>query len=212
MKSVQNIIQVSKISLKQIGYLFLLVQQSQFIFAYQQQPKPSYYRYYDQRGIENISTQVTPNHIRHGYDALDRNMQVIERKKAYNVEKDLKQSAQRKNDSEQQQNDLRLKRAYTSSSVAINKRNSTLVEINKQIQFQTEQLNTFLNDRVKFKQKADEYKRTGKPVPESLQNNLNFNASQIEKMKTNINQLKKRHNDTQKEYDYIVERLQKMER
>lgn len=40
-------------------------------------PKAVWYRYYDQHGIANISTSVTPAHIRYGYEALDRNMQVI---------------------------------------------------------------------------------------------------------------------------------------
>jgi hypothetical protein len=42
-------------------------------------PKAVWYRYYDQHGIANISTSVTPAHIRYGYEALDRNMQVIKR-------------------------------------------------------------------------------------------------------------------------------------
>ncbi|PIL47264.1 hypothetical protein B4N86_21400, partial [Acinetobacter baumannii] len=35
-------------------------------------PKAVWYRYYDQHGIANISTSVTPAHIRYGYEALSK--------------------------------------------------------------------------------------------------------------------------------------------
>ncbi len=49
------------------------------------QNKAVWYRYYDQKGVANISSNVTPNHIRYGYEALDRNMQVIQRARPYNT-------------------------------------------------------------------------------------------------------------------------------
>jgi hypothetical protein len=52
----------------------------------QQPQKATWYRYYDSKGVANISTNVTPNHIRYGYEALDQNMQVIKRNRPYNAE------------------------------------------------------------------------------------------------------------------------------
>ena len=54
-------------------------------------PKAVWYRYYDSKGIANVSSSVTPNHIRYGYEALDSNMQVIQRARPYNAEKDAPQ-------------------------------------------------------------------------------------------------------------------------
>ena len=59
------------------------------------QPKATWYRYYDSKGVANISTNVTPNHIRYGYEALDQNMQVIKRARPYNAEADIRQAPQR---------------------------------------------------------------------------------------------------------------------
>ncbi len=55
----------------------------------QQVQKATWYRYYDSKGVANISTNVTPNHIRYGYEALDQNMQVIKRNRPYNAEADV---------------------------------------------------------------------------------------------------------------------------
>ena len=66
----------------------LLLLQSAFTFA--DGVKAVWYRYYDSKGVANISTSVTPNHIRYGYEALDRNMQVIKRNRPYNAETEQK--------------------------------------------------------------------------------------------------------------------------
>ena len=58
-------------------------------------PKAVWYRYYDSKGIANVSSSVTPNHIRYGYEALDSNMQVIQRARPYNAEKDAQYAPQR---------------------------------------------------------------------------------------------------------------------
>lgn len=77
---------------------------------YAQSVKPAWYRYYDSRGIANISTNVTPNHIRYGYEALDQNMQVIQRNRAYNSEADIKQAPQRAALAKKNEADLKLKK------------------------------------------------------------------------------------------------------
>jgi hypothetical protein len=38
---------------------------------------------------------VTPEHIRYGYEALDRNMQVIKQNQPYNANKDVQQASRR---------------------------------------------------------------------------------------------------------------------
>lgn len=49
-----------------------------------------WYRYYDSRGTANISANVTPAHIRYGYESLDQNMQVIAKTPAWNGDRDAK--------------------------------------------------------------------------------------------------------------------------
>lgn len=92
-------------------------------------PKAVWYRYYDQHGIANISTSVTPAHIRYGYEALDQNMQVIKRNHPYNSEADLNQSSQRALSARYREEDNKLKRAYSNSKTATIKRDQALLAI-----------------------------------------------------------------------------------
>ena len=187
----------------------LLLLQSAFTFA--EEVKAVWYRYYDNKGVANISTSVTPNHIRYGYEALDRNMQVIKRNRPYNAETEQKKAPQRAAQAKQREADLRLKRAYTNSKVAINKGNEALPNIKKQISFQQDQLKQLQNDRILFKRQEMEYLRKGDPVPAILKSNLSNNATNISNKKEQIQSLQTNYRNTQAEYANIIARLKAME-
>ena len=190
--------------------VFLLTFQAIYIFA-EPPPKATWYRYYDSKGIANISTSVTPNHIRHGYEALDRNMQVIQRNRAYDTEADIKKAPLRAAQARQNAADLKLKTAYTNSDVAATKRNDALVHIKKQIAFQQDQLKQLQNDRISFKRQQIEYLRKAENVPTSLKNNLDNNQKNIESKKESINSLQIHYRNTQAQYDRIITRLKALE-
>ena len=173
--------------------------------------KATWYRYYDSRGIANISSTVTPAHIRHGYEALDKNMQVIKRNKAYSVEADLKQAPQREAQAKRLENDQKLKKAYNNSKVATQKRDIALKAIQKQIDFQQAQLKQLQTDRVQFKREEMEYTRKGKTVPENLKKSLSYNLSNLNALKQNIQSLQVSYFKTQTEYDKIIARLKVIE-
>lgn len=173
--------------------------------------KAVWFRYYDKNGVANISGSVTPAHIRHGYEALDRNMQVIKKSRAYNVEQDLKQSAARANQSRQQEADLRLKKAYGSSEVATNKRDDLLKNLNKQIALQQQQLKQVQKDRILFKGQEMEYFRKGKDVPNDLKDRLNYNLQNVNNIKKSIESLQTDYRNTQTQYDTIIKRLKALE-
>lgn len=173
--------------------------------------KATWYRYYDSRGIANISSTVTPAHIRHGYEALDKNMQVIKRNKAYSVEADLKQAPQREAQAKRLENDQKLKKAYNNSKVATQKRDIALKAIQKQIDFQQAQLKQLQTDRVQFKREEMEYTRKGKAVPENLKKSLSYNLSNLNSLKQNIQSLQVTYFNTQTEYDKIIARLKVIE-
>ena len=190
--------------------VFLLTFQAIYIFA-EPPPKATWYRYYDSKGIANISTSVTPNHIRHGYEALDRNMQVIQRNRAYDTEADIKKAPLRAAQARQNAADLKLKTAYTNSDVAATKRNDALVHIKKQIAFKQDQLKQLQNDRISFKRQQIEYLRKAENVPNSLKNNLDNNQKNIESKKESINSLQIHYRNTQAQYDRIITRLKALE-
>lgn len=174
-------------------------------------PKATWYRYYDSKGVANISTSVTPDHIRHGYEALDQNMQVIQRNRAYNSEADIKQAPQRAAHARQQATDLKLKKAYGNSQVALTKRNDALAYIKKQIAFQQEQLKQLQTDRIYFKRQQIEHLRKAESIPSSLKNTIDNNQKNIEAKKLMIQSLQKSYRTTQAEYDNIIARLKMLE-
>lgn len=201
------------IAKKEIAFklLFLSLMFLQSTLSFAEQPKAVWYRYYDSKGVANISTNVTPNHIRYGYEALDQNMQVIQRNRAYNAVTEEKKAPQRAAQAKQREADLRIKRAYTNSTVATNKRNEALVNIKNQINFQQDQLKQLQNDRIILKRQEMEYLRKGDPVPAMLKSNLNNNASNINNKKQQIQSLQSNYRNTQAEYANIIARLKAME-
>lgn len=173
--------------------------------------KAVWYRYYDKNGVANISTSVTPAHIKNGYEALDRNMQVIKRNQAYNVEKDLQQSTSRASEVRKLEQDARLKRAYGNSSVAINKRNELLNSLKQQIALQNQTLKQLQSARIILKRQEMEYYRKGNTVPVTLKDRIKYNSENIEKTKNYIENLQNNYRSTQTHYDDIINRLKKLE-
>ncbi|AMW79559.1 hypothetical protein AMD27_12140 [Acinetobacter sp. TGL-Y2] len=181
------------------------------VIASTQTPKATWYRYYDKSGVANISSSVTPAHIRNGYEALDSNMQVINRNRAYSIEKDIGQSKQREQQSRQRASDLKLKKAYGSSQTAVQKREDSLKNINKQIALQKQQLQQIQKDRILFKRQEMEFFRKGKPVPNDLKDRLNYNMQNLTNTKKNIYSLQSNYRNTQAQYDTIIKRLKAFE-
>lgn len=179
--------------------------------ASDQSPKAKWYRYYDQNGVANLSSTVTPAHIRYGYEALDSNMQVIKKNQAYNSDQDLKLAHVRAQKSRQQEQDLKLKKAYGSSKVAILKRDELLKNYNKQIALQQQQLKQIQKDRILFKRQEMEYFRKGKSVPNDLKDRLDYNMQNLSNTKKNIDALQTDYRNTQVQYETIINRLKAFE-
>ena len=191
--------------------VLVLVSLTPFTFATNLPQKATWFRYYDSKGVANVSTNVTPNHIRYGYEALDQNMQVIKRNRPYNAEADIKQAPQRAVAAQKLAADTQLKRAYNNSSVASQKKKEMLTGISKQLVFQQEQLKQLQEDRIMFVRQEREYSRKGQPVPAQLQSILNNNQKNIVAKKQDIQSLQTRYRNTAAEYDKIITRLKAME-
>lgn len=203
---------VDKSMLKKIILIACLTSQAAFAAApASQQQKAVWYRYYDSKGIANISTNVTPNHIRHGYEALDQNMQVIKRNNPYNAEADIKQAPQRAVAAKQRDADDKLKRAYGNSATARQKKLDALKLINKQLIFQQDQLKQLQNDRILFVRQEREHFRKGETVPAQLKTTLTNNQKNIVAKKEYIQSLQSNYRNTAEEYDRIITRLKAME-
>ncbi|WP_038342875.1 hypothetical protein [Acinetobacter sp. A47] len=190
---------------------FLLIATSHSCLAAAEQPKAIWYRYYDKNGVANVSTSVSPEHIRHGYEALDRNMQVIRRNRAYNAAADIQQSAQRESVARRREQDLRLKRAYGNPQIATAKRDQVLANLKKQLNYQQEQLQQLQKDKIGFKRQEMEYHRKGEMPPAQLKNNLENNSQNIENIKKTVESLRNAYHKTETEYADIITRLKALE-
>lgn len=180
-------------------------------FAATDQSKPVWYRYYDKNGVANVSTSVTPEHIRYGYEALDRNMQVIKRNRPYNAIQDVQQSSRRESIARQREQDLKLKRAYGSTKIAAAKRDQILANLKKQLNYQQEQLQQLQQDKISFKRQEMEYHRKGQPLPPQLKSNLENNARNIDNVKRTVESLRNAYHKTEQDYADIINRLSKLE-
>ena len=191
--------------------VFLLFLFGHSTFAATEQQRAVWYRYYDKNGIANVSTSVTPEHIRHGYEALDRNMQVIQRSRPYNASADLQQSSRRESLARQRERDMKLKRAYGNPRIAAGKRDQALANLKKQLQFQQEQLKQLQKDKISFKRQQMEYFRKGETVPAQLKSNIESNAQNIENIKRMVESLRISYRKTESDYAEIINRLTALE-
>lgn len=175
--------------------------------------KAMWYRYIDERGIANISSSVSPDHIRHGYDSLDRNMQVIQKIRPFHSEKTPTQHRKEQKSATytQKESDQRLKQAYGSSRLAIQKRQESLNHIEKQIRLQQSQLEQWLTDRLMFKRQEQTYVNNHQPIPLPLQKNLAQNKKNIQIGRTQLQSLQSLYRKNQVEYDTIILRLKALE-
>ncbi|QNH51839.1 hypothetical protein HWI77_03325 [Acinetobacter venetianus] len=180
-------------------------------FAAVEQPKAVWYRYYDKNGVANVSTSVSPEHIRYGYEALDRNMQVIKKNRPYNAAQDIQQSARRESIARQREQDLRLKRAYGNTKIAASKRDQILATLKKQLNYQQDQLQQLQQDKIAFKRQEMEYHRKGQAIPTQLKNNLENNNRNIDNVKRTVESLRNAYHKTESDYEDIINRLRILE-
>lgn len=196
---------------RKIFFIFLSIFLSNQVIANTTNNKAKWYRYYDRNGVANISSSVGPEHIRRGYESLDRNMQVIKVTRPYSAEEDQKSYEARQQAAQQDAQDQRLKRAYGNSQVAINKRDDYLKKIHKQITLQQVELKKAQKENITLKQQEQNYTRAKKPISSDLRNRILFNEQNIISMKKRIQSLQSEYRNTQEQYDIIISRLKKFE-
>ena len=173
--------------------------------------KGKWYRYYDKNGVANISTRVSQEHIRHGYEALDSNMQIIQTFRPYKIEDDLKNAAFREAQARERIEVEKTKRAFGNSSVAVQKRDAILNKITQHIERENTNLKVANKAFLKIKQEELVFINKNKPVPLPIQERLTYNEKQIHDIKTKIQSLQTEYRNTQSEYAIIIKRLNNTE-
>jgi hypothetical protein len=171
------------------------------------QPKVRWYRYYGPNGEPNLSSTITEQHLRYGYEALDRNMQVIKRADSYTPDQYAKQKAQRDAIYAQRQADLELRKNYGSAVHAANKRDKMLMDMTKRkayLETQLAGLKISLNNDIT---QAASFERQKKPIPPFLKKSLEENQKNVEDAQRSIQSIEARQQQISAEYDQIIRRL-----
>lgn len=175
------------------------------------QPKPTYYRYYDSKGTATISRNVSQAHIRHGYEVLDRNMYLIKKVPAYNLEQDLRQERTRAAQHQQSQRDQQIVRSYRNVKYATEKKKEAVALIQKQINEQYLRMKQLQTDRADFLTKKADLIFNKQPIPIQLQKNLDNNQANIKHVRENIEMLKTHLAQQEQFFDDIIKRLQMLQ-
>ena len=124
------------------------------------------YRYYNDKGVPTMSDQITEEHIRRGYDIVDRKMQVIRKFPPFDEGIYLKDKARRDAAFRQQQEDARILRLFSSARDAELARNRQLDTLETSIGYNTLQLQRIKRLRADFVQDAAAAERkTNTPDP-----------------------------------------------
>jgi len=171
---------------------------------------PRWYRYYD-HGVPMLSSSVSEQHLSHGYDVLNRHMEVIRHVAPFSTERYDREEGAREQSIEKRIAARHLLETYISSDRAILQQNRELSDMDSQIQRAeqtTKQLNTTLNTQVS---QAANYERQGQPIPKQLQKQLASTKKEFAQSQTNLASLKSMRDATSKRFTNDIRELKQIE-
>ena len=174
------------------------------------QPKARWYRYYDSNGRPNLSSTITDQHLKYGYQALDSNMQVIKSARPYSPDSYAVQKAKRDALEAKRQYDMNLKRTYGSASQAAAKRDQILADMASRkvyLQAQLVSLQRALGSDIA---QAAVYERQRKAIPVTLQKSLDTNRKNVADAAQNIKAISERQQQIRQQYDETINRLNRL--
>ncbi|WP_026469896.1 hypothetical protein [Alkanindiges illinoisensis] len=174
------------------------------------QPIIRWYRYYNGSGQPSLSSTITDQHLKYGYEALDRNMQVIKRVPPYSTESYARQKAKRDAEAAKRQADMNLRRTYGSATQAVAKRNQMLADMASRKSYLQTQLAGLQRMLSKDIAQAATYERQSKPVPAMLQKSITDNKKNVLEAQQNIQAINERQQQVIQQYDDIIRRLKTM--
>lgn len=172
-----------------------------------------WYRYYNDNNQPSVTDRVTEEHITRGYDALDRNMQLLRHvppQRRLTPEEIAAAKAARATETKRKEDDKQLLRLYSRPSDAENSRDRQLEAIQLRIDFSTSSLARLRDSRTQEAQRAAVLERTGKPVPPPLKDSITNYDRQIQKLQTEIQARKAEQEKVRKEFTPIIERLREL--
>lgn len=170
------------------------------------------YRYYNDRGIPTMSDQVSEEHIRRGYDIVDRNMQLIRHFPAFDESVYNKDKAKRDAAFKQQQEDARILRLFSSARDAELARNRQLDTLETSIGYNTLQLQRIKRLRANFVGDAALAERKSQAPTTKLKAQIVTYDKQITDLQALIDYQHKEQDKVKNEFIPIINRLTDLEK
>lgn len=172
-----------------------------------------WYRYYNDNNQPSVSDRVTEEHISRGYDALDKNMQLLRHvppQRRLTPEELAAAKAARSAEAKRKEDDQQLLRLYSRPSDAEHSRDRQLEAIQLRIDFSTSSLARLRDSRTQEAQRAAVLERTGKPVPAPLKDSIANYDRQIQKLQTEIKARKAEQEKVRADFAPVIQRLQEL--
>jgi DNA repair exonuclease SbcCD ATPase subunit len=169
-----------------------------------------WYRTYVQ-GVPVLSSTITEQHLRYGYEVLDKNMVVVKRVAPYTAEDYAKQKALRDKQEAQRQADRNLKEVHISSVNATTQRDRILAEMTAREQFLQAQLADLNKELAQEVATAASFERRQTKIPFAVQQRLEDKRTQVAQMEKNLDALKQRQSEISTQYNQIIQRLTYLE-
>jgi hypothetical protein len=170
-----------------------------------------WYRYYNDAGIPMLSDQITEEHVRRGYDVLDRNMLIVRRIPAFNQEAYEKDKVRRDAMLLQQQEDARILRLYATARDAELARNRLLDTLETSIGYNGIQLMRLKRLRSDAVAEAAEAERSGKGIPAKMKSQISQLDQQIQDLVSLMNSQRSEQQKVRVDFVPIIKRLTELE-
>lgn len=183
-----------------------------FAVGAEEQPlSKRWYRYYNDKGVPTLSDQITEEHIRRGYEIVDRNMQVIKRMSPFDEKLYEKDKVKREAAMRQQQEDARILRLYSTSHDAELARNRQLDTLETSIGYNSLQLIRLKRLRADAVEQAAEAERSGQAPSQKLKQQVAQYDKQITDLQQLINSQRSEQEKVRNDFIPIVKRLTELE-
>jgi len=172
-----------------------------------------WYRFYNDKNQPTVTDRITEEHTARGYEALDKNMQLLRKvppQRTLTAAEVDATKAKRAADIKRVEDDKQLLRLYSKPADAENNRNRQIDAIQLRIDFTTSSLNRLRDSRTKEAQRAAVLERAGKPVPTPLRDSIAHYDRQIQQMQTEIQTRKTEQDKVRSDFAPVIQRLSEL--
>ncbi len=163
-------------------------------------------------GVPILSSTITEQHIRNGYEALDRNMQVVKRLPPYSASLQAQRKAKLDRERERLMADRNLVRLHGSSIAATAQRNRMLHDVQERRALVQRQLSDLALLRQQDVATAASHERRGQAIPAVLQRQIAQRDAEQTALVRNLSALQTQENSIRAQYDRAIARLVVLEK